>query len=116
MRKIYYLSSCDTCIKILKQVNTEGVELIDIKKNNIGKEDLDIMKKKTGSYEALFNKRAQKLKEMPENKKPVNEADFRKLILNEYTFLKRPSCIIDGKVIAGNDKKSVEALIEALPL
>ena len=49
MRKIYYLSSCDTCIKILKQVNTEGVELIDIKKIKIVKEDPEIMKKKRGS-------------------------------------------------------------------
>ena len=64
----------------------------------------------------LFNKRAQKLKELPENKKPVKDADFKKLILKEYTFLKRPAAIIDNQVIVGNDPKSVQALQAALPL
>ena len=60
-------------------------------------------------------KRAQKLKEMTDDKKPVKEADFKKLILKEYTFLKRPAAIIDGEIIVGNDKIAVAALIKALP-
>lgn len=115
MKRIYHLSTCDTCRKILSQINTEGVELINLREQNISKEDLDFMKKKTKSYEALFNKRAQKLKEIPVDKKPVSEADFKKLILKEYTFLKRPAAIIDDVIIAGNDKNSVDALIKALP-
>jgi arsenate reductase (glutaredoxin) len=115
MKRIYHLSTCDTCRKILSQINTEGVELINLREQNISKEDLDLMKKSTKSYEALFNKRAQKLKEMPDDKKPVKEADFKKLILKEYTFLKRPAAIIDNEIIVGNDKLAVEALIKALP-
>jgi len=115
MKRIYYLSTCDTCRKILNQVNTDGVELINLREQNISREDLDFMKKKTKSYEALFNKRAQKLKEMPKDKKPVKEADFKKLILKEYTFLKRPSTILDDKIIFGNDKKAIETLLQALP-
>ena len=116
MQRIYHLSTCDTCRKILAQINTSGIELINLREQNISKEDLDLMKKSTKSYEALFNKRAQKLKELPEDKKPVKESDFKKLILQEYTFLKRPAAILDGKVIVGNDKKAIEALISALPL
>ena len=115
MKRIYHLSTCDTCRKILSQINTEGVELINLRERNISKEDIDLMKKSTKSYEALFNKRAQKLKEMPDDKKPVKEADFKKLILKEYTFLKRPAAIIDGEIIVGNDKIAVAALIKALP-
>jgi arsenate reductase (glutaredoxin) len=115
MKRIYHLSTCDTCRKILSQINTEGVELINLREQNVSKEDLGLMKKFTRSYEALFNKRAQKLKEMPDDKKPVKETDFKNLILKEYTFLKRPAAIIDGKVIAGNDKTSVDALIALLP-
>ena len=116
MRRIYHLSTCDTCRKILSTLDLSDVELINIREQNISKEDLDFMKKQTKSYEALFNKRAQKLKEMPENKKPVKDADFKKLILKEYTFLKRPAAIIDNQVIVGNDPKSVQALQAALPL
>lgn len=116
MRRIYHLSTCDTCRKILSTLDLSDVELINIREQNISKEDLDFMKKQTKSYESLFNKRAQKLKEMPENKKPVKDADFKKLILKEYTFLKRPAAIIDNQVIVGNDPKSVQALQAALPL
>ncbi|MBK6667420.1 MAG: arsenate reductase family protein [Saprospiraceae bacterium] len=116
MRRIYHLSTCDTCRKILSTLDLSDVELINIREQNITKEDLDFMKKQTKSYEALFNKRAQKLKELPENKKPVKDADFKKLILKEYTFLKRPAAIIDNQVIVGNDPKSVQALQAALPL
>lgn len=116
MKRIYHLSTCDTCRKILSTLDLSDVELINIREQNISKEDLDFMKKQIKSYEALFNKRAQKLKEIPENKKPVKDADFKKLILKEYTFLKRPATIIDNQVIVGNDPKSVQALQAALPL
>ena len=116
MRRIYHLSTCDTCRNIISKLDLSDVELINIREQNITKDDLDFMKKQTKSYEALFNKRAQKLKELPENKKPVKDADFKKLILKEYTFLKRPAAIIDNQVIVGNDPKSVQALQAALPL
>lgn len=112
-KKIYYLSSCDTCRKILSLLDLRDVELINLKEQNISREDLDFMKKQTKSYEALFNKRAQKLKEIPEDKKPVKDGDYKKLILKEYTFLKRPAAIIDGNAIAGNDNKTIETLINA---
>jgi len=108
------LSTCDTCRKILAQLNLQDVELINLREQNISKEDLATMKKKTKSYEALFNKRALKLRELPDNKKPNKDLDYKKLILNEYTFLKRPAAIIDDLVVVGNDKKSIQALISAL--
>jgi arsenate reductase (glutaredoxin) len=114
LRKIYHLSTCDTCRKIIAQLNLEGVELVNIREQNITKEDLDLMKKQTKSYEALFNKRALKWRDIPDDQKPTKDIEFKKLILNEYTFLKRPAAIIDGKVIAGNDKSSVDALIKAV--
>ena len=112
-KKIYYLSTCDTCRKILSLLDLRDVELINLREQNISKEDLDFMKKQTKSYEALFNKRAQKLKEMPENKKPAKDGDYKKLILKEYTFLKRPAAIIEDKAIAGNDNKTIEDLVNA---
>jgi arsenate reductase len=110
MKRIYHLSTCDTCRKILAQLNTSGVELINLREQNISPEDLDFMKSKTGSYEALFNKRAQKYKLLPEDQKPAKDSDYRPLILREYTFLKRPAAILGEMVVAGNDARSVEAL------
>lgn len=115
MKRIYHLSTCDTCRKILSQVDTDDVELVNLKTQNVTAEDLEIMKKATKSYKALFNMRAQKLKELPESKKPNKEADYKKLILSEYTFLKRPAAIIENNIIIGNNKEAVDSLIQILP-
>jgi len=114
MNKIYHLSTCDTCRKILSLLKTDQVTLINLREENINKEDLELMKKQMGSYEALFNKRAQKLKLMSDDEKPTKESEFKKLILSEYTFLKRPAAIIEGNVYAGNDKTTVEKLVAIL--
>jgi arsenate reductase len=112
MKRIYHLSTCSTCKKIIQEINPPAnVELIDIKLTNIDEETLDWLKSKIGSYEALFSKRAIKFRELAPNQIPVNDEDFKPLLLQEYTFLKRPF-IIDGEHIAiGNAKAEVAKAI-----
>ena len=109
MKKVWHLSTCDTCSDILKQLGgLEDFEKQDIKAKNISPEDLDRLKAKVGSYEALFSRRALKYKEMGLNNRRLTEEDYRRLILEEYTFLKRP-VIVDGKeIFVGNAPKTVE--------
>ena len=96
MKRIYYLSSCDTCRRMMKEFNSlDEFELIDIKSTHINAQTLDFLKEKVGSYEALFSKRAIKYKRLGLKEKYLFDPDFRQLILNEYTFLKRP-ILIDG--------------------
>ena len=76
-------------------------ELIDIKANNIDAKTLDFLKQKVGSYEALFSKRAIKYKSLSLKDKSLKDEDFRQLILDEYTFLKRPVLINGDKVVVG---------------
>ncbi|MCE2790272.1 MAG: hypothetical protein LW630_10220 [Saprospiraceae bacterium] len=114
MHRIYHLSTCDTCRKILQKLPVQGVDLINLREKNISAEDLDFMKSKKGNYESLFNKKAQKWKAMPESDRPVNDQQFRDLILSEYTFLKRPAAIVGSDVFAGNDASTVDELREAL--
>jgi arsenate reductase len=109
MKRIYLLSSCSTCQRILKQINPNAdVEVIDIKIQNIDAETLDWIKAKVGSYEALFSKRAMKFKSLGLNQMQFTEADYRKYMLEEYTFLKRPFMIFDDQVFIGNAAKEVE--------
>jgi arsenate reductase len=109
MKRIYLLSSCSTCQRILKQINPNAdVEVIDIKIQNIDAETLDWIKAKVGSYEALFSKRAMKFKSLGLNQMQLTEADYRKYMLEEYTFLKRPFMIFDDQVFIGNAAKEVE--------
>ena len=86
----------------------------DIKWEKITPSQLEEMKKMAGSYEALFSRRAMKYKEWKLKDKQLSEDDYRNYILEEYTFLKRPVVIIDKKIFIGSEKKTVEALKNAV--
>jgi arsenate reductase-like glutaredoxin family protein len=108
MKKIYHLSSCNTCQRIIKEINPGAdVELQDIKQDNIDEETLDFVKEKVGSYEGMFSKRAMKYRSMGLNEMTLSEADYKKYMLEEYTFLKRPFMINEDEVFVGNSKKVV---------
>lgn len=114
MKKIYHLSSCSTNQRILKELNVgQEVELQDIKEKNIDAKTLEFLKEKVGSYEALFSKRAMKYKSMGLNEMNLTEEDYKKYMLSEYTFLKRPFIILEDQVFIGNAAKTVEAAKQA---
>lgn len=110
MQKVYFLSTCSTCKRIMDTLNLDGFELQDIKTKPITPDQLDEMKALAGSYEALFSRRAMKYKSMGLANKNLTEADYRQLILEEYTFLKRPVLIAGDEIFIGSAKKTVEAL------
>jgi arsenate reductase len=114
MKKIYFLKTCDTCTRILKSINLDGFVLQEIKTEPITVAQLEEMVALSGSYESLFSRRAKKYKQMDLKNQELSETDYRQLILDEYTFLKRPVIIIDQEIFIGNSKKSVEALQEKL--
>lgn len=86
----------------------------DIKFEKITPAQLDEMKKMAGSYEALFSRRAMKYKELGLKDEKLEEKDYRKYILDEYTFLKRPVVIINDKIFVGSEKKTIAALKAAV--
>ena len=116
MKKMYHLGNCTTSQAIIKetQVDKKGFTMQDIKFEKITPAQLDEMKKMAGSYEALFSRRAMKYKELGLKDKQLGEQDYRSYILEEYTFLKRPVVIIDDKIFAGSEKKTIEALKKAV--
>lgn len=111
MKKVYYLSTCDTCKRIMKEVGVDdSFEQQDIKNEKITSDQLEHLKSLAGSYEALFSRIARKYKELGLKDKNLSEEDYKSYILDEYTFLKRPVFIIEDKIFIGNSKKNVEAL------
>lgn len=114
MKKIYHLSSCSTNQRILKEINPgKDVILQDIKQQNIDAETLDWIKVKVGSYEALFSRKAMKYKSMGLNNMDLKESDYRRYMLEEYTFLKRPFMINGDEVFIGNSKAVVEDAVKS---
>ncbi|WPO79863.1 arsenate reductase family protein [Flavobacterium sp. KACC 22761] len=114
MNKIYYLASCDTCRKIIKSLPENNLVFQDIRQNPITEAELEEMHQLSGSYEALFSKKAQLYKSMDLKNKNLTEAEFKKYILEHYTFLSRPVFIIDGKIYIGNSQKNVAEVIKVL--
>lgn len=115
MKKIYYLSTCSTCTRIINELQLDdSFEFQDIKSNKITNEQIEHMAKLSGSYESLFSRRAMKYKSMGLADKNLSEKDYKNLILEEYTFLKRPVIIVNDKIFVGNSKKIVEAAAQAI--
>lgn len=114
MKKIFYLKSCSTNQQILKKIQPgEDIVLQNIKEQNIDEKTLDFLKEKVGSYEALFSKKAMKYRSMGLNQMKLSEKDFKKYMLEEYTFLKRPFMINEDEVFIGNSAAVVDAAVNS---
>jgi arsenate reductase len=116
VKKVYYLHNCTTSQAIIKEtgIDKTNFEMQDIKFEKITPAQLDEMKKMSGSYGSLFSRRAMKYKELGLKDKKLDEKDYRKWILEEYTFLKRPVVIVGNMIFVGSEKKTVEALKKML--
>ncbi|MDB2420154.1 arsenate reductase [Flavobacteriaceae bacterium] len=114
MKKVYFLQTCDTCRRILKEINLEGFDKHEIKANPVTVSQLEKMYSFSNSYEALFNKRAKKYKSMGLKNEVITEDDYRQFILEEYTFLKRPVFLVENDIFIGNSKKEIDRLKEKI--
>lgn len=115
MKKIYHLGNCTTCQRILKELKPgKEYEMQEIKTQPITEKQIDEMAKMAGSYEALFSRIALKYRAWGLNEKKLTEKDYRKYILEEYTFLKRPVIIVDDQIFIGNSPKNVAAVKKAM--
>ena len=114
MKKVYCVATCDTCQRIIEDAGLikKGFTSQNIKMEKITAEQLDEMKSMIGSYEALFSRRALKYKAMGLKDRILTEKDYRNLILEEYTFLKRPVVISGKKIFSGSEKKTVAEVMK----
>ncbi len=115
MKKVYYLSTCNTCARILSELQLpEGFIYQDIKKEEITSEQLEEMQNLAGSYENLFSRNGMNYRLLGVYKMDLEEKDFRNYILKDYTFLKRPVIIIGDEIFIGNASRTVEDAKDAL--
>ena len=110
MKKIFYLKTCDTCKRILKEFDLNDFELREIKSKPITEKELKELRSLTDSYESLLNKRAQIYKRDKLKDKNLSEQEIEKLILSEYTLLKRPVFQFTDRIFIGNSKSTIEEL------
>ena len=109
MRNFYYLSSCDSCKRIMGTLSLDtSINKIDIKKNPLNVSQLEELHTISGSYEVLFSRRAQLYKQRDLKNKILSEETIKELLLEHYTFLKRPIIIFDKTLFIGNSAAVVE--------
>jgi arsenate reductase len=116
MRKVYYLSTCSTCKRIIKELDLKNENFIfqDIKTDRITEDQINQMASMAGSYEALFSRVARKYKALGLKNQELSELDYKNFILQDYTFLKRPVIIIDDQIFIGNDKQTTASVAQEL--
>jgi arsenate reductase-like glutaredoxin family protein len=91
-------------------MDISGFILQEIKTEPITVKQLEELFALTKSYEVLFSRMAKKYKEMDLKSQVLAEKDYRQLILDEYTFLKRPVIVNGHEVFVGSSKKQVAVL------
>jgi len=110
-----YLDSCNTCQRILKELELpDSIKHQNTKEHPVTEKQVEFLKEQSGSYESLFNRRAQLYRGRNLHEKDLKEADYKELLLDHYTFIKRPILIYNGKAFIGNSKKTVAAAQAAL--
>jgi arsenate reductase len=115
MKKLYYLNSCSTCKRIIKQWGLPRYfAMQDVKSNPLTLEDLSHMHQRSGSYEALFSRRAKLFHERQLGAEELDEARYKNLLLEHYTFLKRPVLIWEDQIFIGSSKATVEQALKAI--
>lgn len=114
MNKVYFLKTCSTCKRIMSEFDLKNFEQREIKSSTITEKELEKMYAFSKSYEALFSKKSTQIKERNIDVKSLQEEDFKRLILDDYRFLKRPVFIFDDEVFVGSDKKILENLRDKL--
>ncbi|WP_304140469.1 arsenate reductase family protein [Mesoflavibacter zeaxanthinifaciens] len=115
MKNVYFLKTCNTCTRIINELNlSDDFKFQEIKSEPLTAKQVDELAKLAGSYEALFSKRAKLYKEMSLKDQNLTEKDFKHYLLEHYTFLSRPVIVINDKIFVGNSKKTIEAAKEAL--
>ncbi len=110
MRQIYYLPTCDTCKRVMDEIGIPAHFMKrDIKTDTLTEAELESLMELAGSCESLFSRRAKLYKERNLKDQNLTEEDYKRLILEHYTFLKRPLVVNQGEIFIGSSKKTVAA-------
>lgn len=81
----------------------------DIKTQEINEQQLQELLNLAGDYESLFSRRAKLFQERKLKNENLLEEDYKNLLLEHYTFLKRPVIVNNDKIFIGSSPKTVAA-------
>ena len=110
-----YLSTCSTCVRIIKSLGIEGADFLqNLKEQMATPAQLALLYANTNSYEQLINKRGRVYAQMKREGTVFSEAVYKALLEKEYSCLKRPVLVWNNNVFLGNSKATVTGMKAAL--
>ena len=108
MKVVFYLKSCNTCARIIKEIKLDSSFVFrEIKSSPISIKELEMIYHFSKSYESIFNKRAKLFSAKKLKNVTLSELEYKSYILENYTFLKRPVIITGNTIFIGNSKKNI---------
>ena len=108
MKVVFYLKSCNTCTRIIKEIKLDSSFVFrEIKSNPLTLKEIEMIHDLSKNYESIFNKGAKLFTEKKLKDVTLTELEYKNYILENYTFLKRPVIITDQKIFIGNSKKNI---------
>ena len=76
--------------------------------------DLKDLHQRSGSYQVLFSRRAKLFHERQLGAEDLDESRYKELLLEHYTFLKRPVLIWEDDIYIGSSKATIEQAYKTL--
>ncbi len=111
MKTVFYINNCNTSKRVIKEVGIDSsFEIRDIKENRLTPEEVGLLAEIAGSYQALFSKKARKYREYNLHLKDLTEDDYKKYLIEDYTFLKRPTVVDGDKIFIGSHRNTIKQL------
>ena len=116
MNTYIYLSTCNTCMRILKELNLpKGTKLQDVKHQPINQAQLEALYGVTQSYEQLINKRSRVLQALNKAGKTLDENGLQTAIEKRNIAASNvPILHWENNFYLGNAKKTVAAMQQAV--
>jgi arsenate reductase len=115
IERFYWLPYCSTCIKAERHLLGKGAQIdrhINVKEEQVSREELEALSKALGGVDKLFSKRAMKFRAWGLHEKELSDEDMLGYMQQEYTFIKRPVLVTkDGRVLSGFSAKQYDTLL-----
>lgn len=112
---LYWLPHCSTCKKAKEFIESKGIKITrfhNLKEQLLSAEEIEKLADLLGGASEMFSKRAIKYRQLGLNERELSNQEMLDLMTQEYTFIKRPVLVINGKAISGFSEKSYEKFLE----
>jgi arsenate reductase len=113
---MYWLPHCTTCQKAVQYLEKKGHSVAtfrDLKGDPLDRKEVERLAKLVGGADELFSRRARKYRSMNLSERELSSDEMIQLMIDDYTFIKRPVLLCDKRALSGFSTKSYDSFLES---